>query len=152
MKSADIAALIANPKTPQATRAALIRQMHGPASATAEPPAVKIPRGMNSWEKQYAGWLATMQAGGEVLWWAFEPIRVRLADNSFFKPDFLVVWHDGEITADEIKGVEREAAIVRWKVAAGLIPWVTFRMLTKEGSGWKVTRKISATVQIAREV
>lgn len=41
---------------------------------------------MNSGEKRYAEHLEREKHAGRVLWWKFEGIKLRLADNTFYTP------------------------------------------------------------------
>jgi hypothetical protein len=99
--------------------------------ASVEPPA----RGMNETERQFAGHLERLRLAGLVLWYAFEPIRVRLADRSevWYKPDFGAVMADWRFVLFEVKGRWREAARVRIKIAASLSPF-PFIAVRKGGS------------------
>lgn len=90
-----------------------------PAVAQRKPPVRK----MNKLESSYSAHLQALQATGEVLWYRFEPMRLRLANGAWFKPDFAVKLRDGSLEFHETKGHWREAARVRIKVAAELFPF-----------------------------
>jgi predicted Ser/Thr protein kinase len=94
-------------------------------------PADKPKRGMNKWEAAYADHLEMRKRAGEIEWYAFEWIRLRLADGAWFKPDFFVFTNEGEIEAHEVKGHFREAAKVRLKVAADRYPF-QFVLVTRD--------------------
>lgn len=100
----------------------------------------RVPRGMNSWERQRARELEAMQRAGEIDSWAFEAVRLRLADGTFYKPDFMVA-KGGVIYLEEVKGRMREASRVRLNVAARLYPMFRFVLLRRQKgmTGWKVT-------------
>lgn len=92
-------------------------------------------RTMNKTETLYAEILAALQRNGIVRQWAFEAIRLKLADGAYYKPDFLVWKADGSIELIETKGAFcREAALVRYKVARDLYPMFVWRFM-------KYTRK-----------
>ena len=93
-------------------------------------------RGMNSLERAYAENLEMRRLAGEIHSWRFEPIRFRLADGAWYKPDFLVVGKAGFVHLHEVKGHWREAAKVRIKVAADLNPEFKFTAIQKIGSVW----------------
>jgi len=98
---------------------------------------------MNQTEKRYEqDYLWPKYQNGEVWDYRFEPIKFRLADNTFYTPDFLVVKVTG-LEVHEIKGsYEREDARVKWKTAAELFPWFQFvvaRWLGKK-KGWKIEK------------
>lgn len=82
----------------------------------------KTPK-MNKTEAAYARRLEALKFNGEVLWWAFEPVNIRLADNTFYRIDFMVQLASGEIQCHEVKGFWREDARVKIKVAAALLPF-----------------------------
>jgi hypothetical protein len=75
---------------------------------------------------------------GEIWDYRFEPIKLRLADNTFYTPDFLVVRGDG-LEIHEIKGgFEREDARVKWKAAAEAFPWFRFVVARYDKKKWKI--------------
>lgn len=96
---------------------------------------------MNKTEQAYAAHLEQCKAQGLVLWWKFEGLKLRLADNTFYTPDFAVLPVSGEMECHEVKGFWQDDARVKIKVAADLYP---FRFLAvkvkakKDGGGWEV--------------
>jgi hypothetical protein len=78
--------------------------------------------------------LEAMKRGGSLREWHYEAVSLRLGQGAWYQPDFMLVWHDGEISFDETKGLRREAAIVRIKVAAKLYPF-RFRIVRKGKRG-----------------
>ena len=103
----------------------------------------RLPAGtMNRLEARYARHLEEEQRAGRVLWWKFEGIKVRLADKTFYTPDFAVLLADGTVEFHEIKGQWRDDARVKIKVAAEQYPLFVFRGVQAEakvrGGGWKV--------------
>ena len=96
---------------------------------------------MNKTEAAYAQELEMRKRVGEIEWWAFESIKLRLADRTFYTPDFAVVIAGG-MCFHEVKGHWEDDARVKIKVAAKLFPHFTFIALTKipvkDGGGWKV--------------
>ena len=103
---------------------------------------VHIPRGMNKWESRYAAEeLEPHRLTGEILWYAFEPFRIRLASGAWYKPDFAVVVQEKlhgvfvpSLEFHEVKGHWREAARVRIKVAAEAVPF-PFVVVTRGKTG-----------------
>lgn len=81
---------------------------------------------MNKTEAEYAQYLEALKACGEVLWWKFEAIKLRLADNTFYTPDFFVMKSNGELEAHEVKGYMLDDANVKIKVASGIFPFKFF--------------------------
>lgn len=93
-------------------------------------------RRMNKLEAAYERHLYGLLSAGEVLWYRFEPMRLRLANGAYFKPDFAVKFRDGSLEFHETKGFWREAARVRIKVAAELFPF-KFVAVRKTKAGWE---------------
>lgn len=95
---------------------------------------------MNKLEADYAAYLREAQIGGEVEWYAYEAVKLRLADATFYTPDFFVMRADGMLECHEVKGFWEDDARVKIKVAASLFPFA-FRAVTrvakKDGGGWK---------------
>ena len=91
---------------------------------------------MNKTEAAYAYELEMRRLAGEVAWFAFEAIKLRLADKTFYTPDFLVVLADGEVQFHEVKGFWRDDARVKIKVAAEQYPF-PFVAIRKTKGGWE---------------
>jgi hypothetical protein len=89
---------------------------------------------MNGLERAYNQRLLTLVAAGEVLWFAFNDVRLRVGIGAYFKADFVVQYADGRIECHETKGYERVAAMVRIKGAALRYPHVRF-VLVKAAPG-----------------
>lgn len=79
-----------------------------------------------------------MQAG-EIAWYRFEGIKLRLADNTFYTPDFAVLRRNGEIEIHEVKGFWTDDARVKIKVAAAQYPF-QFIAVSKVKGEWKEER------------
>jgi len=77
---------------------------------------------MNRTEEAYANHLEKLKSQGEILWFKFEGMKFRLADNTFYTPDFCVMRANGEIEAHEVKGFWLDKARVKIKVAADQFP------------------------------
>lgn len=100
----------------------------------------KLPKArMNKLEAEYAQELENQKRCGLILWWAFEPMKLRLAGNTYYSPDFGVLAYRLEF--HEVKGFWRDDARVKIKVAAEHFPFV-FRAIKKkkqrDGGGWDV--------------
>lgn len=109
----------------------------------------RLPAGtMNRTEAAYAAHLELLKASGDVLWWKFEGVKLRLAHNTFYTCDFMLLKRDGQIVMDEIKGFMTDDAAVKIKVAASIYPF-QFRIIRKSGSMWKI---INVGPEQAREV
>lgn len=97
---------------------------------------------MNSTEAGYAACLEALQSTGEILWWKFEGIKLRLADLCFYTPDFNVMTADGELQMHEVKGFWTDDAKVKIKVAAETYPFRFFvvkKQAKKDGGGFVLT-------------
>ena len=95
---------------------------------------------MNKTEAAYAQTLELRKAAGEVAWYKFEGLKFRLADNTFYTPDFAVQLADGALEAHEVKGYWQEDARAKIKIAADMYPlrFIAVQALPKRaGGGWK---------------
>lgn len=96
---------------------------------------------MNKTEAAYAATLDSRRHAGEVAWFKFEGVKLRLADNTFYTPDFAVMLVDGALEMHEVKGFWQDDARAKIKIAADLYPirFVAVRVKSKkEGGGWGV--------------
>ena len=50
---------------------------------------------------------------GDVAWYRFEGLKLRLADNTFYTPDFAVMLSNGQIECHEVKGFWTDDARVK---------------------------------------
>ena len=57
---------------------------------------------MNKTEAEYARMLDASMQAGQILFWRFEAVKVRLADATFYTPDFLVLNAAGELELHEV--------------------------------------------------
>lgn len=92
---------------------------------------------MNKTEKAYAENLELMRLAGEIAWYAFEPLKLRLAAKTFYAPDFLVMLKDGHLEVHECKGFWEDDARVKIKVAAEMYPFA-FVAAKKVKNGWEL--------------
>ena len=96
---------------------------------------------MNRTEAAYDAHLAEQERRGAIIWRKFEGLKFRLADNTFYTPDFVVMTSLFELECHEVKGFWEDDARVKVKVAASLYPLrflgVTARA-KKRGGGWEV--------------
>lgn len=104
---------------------------------------------LNKTELAYQSHLELLKHSGAVVWHKFEGMKFRLADNTFYTPDFAVMRQDGMIELHEVKGsltYIQDDAKVKIKVAADLYP---FRFILvaprakKHGGGWDVKEVIN---------
>lgn len=96
---------------------------------------------LNKTEQKMADELALMRHAGQVLWFKFEGVKLRLADNTFYTPDFAVMSADGVLEMWEVKGHWMDDARAKIKIAADLYPF-RFKAFVarskKDGGGWKI--------------
>lgn len=90
---------------------------------------------MNKTEAGYAERLEARKQAGEVLGYWFEAVKLRLADKTFYTPDFLVLKADMELEIHEVKGFWEDDARVKIKVAAEQLPF-KFVAVTKKAGHW----------------
>jgi hypothetical protein len=92
---------------------------------------------MNKSEAKYAAELELRRAAGTVAWWKFEGVKLRLADATFYTPDFAVMLADGVMEMHEVKGFWEDDARVKIKVAAAMYPFRFIAIQHKRGT-WSV--------------
>lgn len=80
------------------------------------------PGEMNGLESRYAKYLEEQRLLGTVLWYEFDCVKLRLADKTFYTPDFLVLMSDLTLEVHEVKGHWEDDARVKVKVAADKFP------------------------------
>lgn len=78
---------------------------------------------MNKTETAYARYLEALKQAGEVVWYEFEPVNLRLADKCFYAVDFLVMKNTGQLECHECKGYWTDDALVKIKTAAAKFPF-----------------------------
>ena len=99
-----------------------------------------IPGVMNKTEAEYALTLAAKKAAGEIQNYWFECFKIKLADKTYYTPDFMVMANDDVWEAHEVKGFWEDDARVKVKVFAETYP-IRVRCFTKRakknGGGWE---------------
>lgn len=103
------------------------------------------PGKMNKSETAFAGHLDIRKLGGEVVDWKFESIKLKLADNTYFIPDFNVEMANGDLVMCEVKRLWKgkrsphweDDARVKIKVAAETFrAWFSFYGVHFDGEKW----------------
>jgi hypothetical protein len=95
---------------------------------------------MNRTEEAYAKVLEALKQSGELLWWAFEGITLKLAEGSRYTPDFFVMRKDGTLECHEVKGRWIDDAKTKIKVAAEKFPFLfkaVFALPKRDGGGFR---------------
>lgn len=99
--------------------------------------AARAGRGsMNRTESAYQNELEVRKIAGEVAWHGFHCFKLKLADSTWYEPDFLVMLADGMLEVHEVKGFTSEKAWLKLKVAAEAFP-IRFIVVKKDGRHWK---------------
>lgn len=90
---------------------------------------------MNKTEAAYAAYLELQKKAGLIADYRFEAVKLRLADKTFYTPDFVVLAPDGTLEMHEVKGFWEEDARVKIKVAAAQFPF-RFVAITRDKGNW----------------
>ena len=94
---------------------------------------------MNKTEAAYAHTLDALVHSQEIAWYKFEGVKLRLADNTFYTPDFVVMAANGLIEMHEVKGFWQDDARAKIKIAADMYPFKFMAVKVrpkKDGGGW----------------
>lgn len=92
---------------------------------------------MNGLEKKYAHYLEELKRKGEILFWRFESHKLRLADKTWYTPDFYIMRHDYSLEIHETKGWMQEDANVKLKTAAELYSEYKFVLVKWRKGQWE---------------
>lgn len=95
----------------------------------------------NKTEAAYEQHLELLRRAGDVAWFKFEGVKLRLADNTFYSPDFAVMRADGSMEMHEVKGVWLDDARAKIKIAADIYPFKFIaikKRAVRDGGGWEV--------------
>lgn len=104
-----------------------------------------IPGVMNKTEESYSEELELLKIQGTVLWWRFEAMTFKIADNTRYTPDFNIFYADGIMEFVDCKSPARidPASIVKVKCCADQFPFFRFvieqRQAKRDGGGWQRT-------------
>lgn len=100
----------------------------------------RLPRGKkNKTEAAYELEVLEPQLhAGEILFYRFEAIKLRLADNTFLTVDFPVITAAGELEFREVKGRWTDDARAKIKVAAAQFPWRFYAIHRAGRHGWRI--------------
>lgn len=103
------------------------------------------PGQMNKSEAKYAERLEALKLSGKVIWYRFEGLKLRLADNTFYTPDFAVITADMVLECHEVKGFWQDDARAKIKIAAEMYPFrfKAFKAEAKKRGGGYVEEDFS---------
>lgn len=95
---------------------------------------------MNKTESQYAWILEAQKRSGEIKWYGFEKIKLKISSlNCWYNIDFMVVDKDDVVKMIEIKGGHIwDDSIVKFKAVCELYPFVKFIMIQYKNKEWKI--------------
>jgi hypothetical protein len=110
----------------------------------------RAPGERNKLEASYEAHLELLKRAGEIDDYKFEGVKLRLADNTFFTPDFIVFTKDGFVELHDTKGTTtktlkkgkvkapwcEEDAKLKMKVIAEAWPFKML-MVFKTSEGWQ---------------
>jgi hypothetical protein len=94
----------------------------------------------NKLEASYEQHLESRKQAGEIIWYKFEGMKFRLADNCFYNPDFNVLLANGEMEMHEVKSVWMDGSKEKVRVASDLYPFrfvAVYAVPKKEGGGFR---------------
>jgi len=104
----------------------------------------------NKTETAYEAHLNLRKITGEVVWFQFEAITLKLGPDCRYTPDFAVLLTDGTLELHEIKGTEKrirksgevvkaprfeDDARAKISVASALFPFI-FKVVYRESNNW----------------
>lgn len=97
---------------------------------------------MNKLEAMYAAHLEVLRRAGKIIFWRFESAKFRLADRTWYTPDFYIMRQDGTLEIHETKGFWEDDARVKIKVTAEQFPELVFVAVQwdKSAKCWKFER------------
>ena len=106
-------------------------------SGQARPRPRHAPGKMNKTEAAYSQYLEARKHLREIVDWRFEPVKFKLADKTYYTPDFMVIYQD-RISYHEIKGFARDDWRVKWKVCVEQFPWFEWVIVKSIKGQWDI--------------
>lgn len=100
-------------------------------------------KSMNKLEARYGAYLETLKLAGEVLDYKFQALSLRLADNTFHRPDWYVMVKGGWEEIHETKGTGKgrphftEAGWLRFKLGREIWTQYKWRLIYWDENQWK---------------
>jgi len=92
---------------------------------------------MNKLERHYSWFLDGLVESGVVTRYRFGEVKVRLADKTWYSPDFQVWLHYGRVVMVETKGWCRDDAAVKFKVARERYSEYQWMMVGRSKGKWE---------------
>jgi len=88
---------------------------------------------LNKTEKRYLEYLRRLNPP----WIGIQKITLKLADDTRLTPDFNYLDPTGRMVFVDVKGFQREDALIKMKVAARMFSWATFIIAKEIKNGWQ---------------
>ena len=90
-------------------------------------------------ERDYGAHLEALKRSGEIVDYKHQSLKLRLADKTYYNPDYSVHRTDDVIELVEVKGFWEDMSRVKVKVCAERFPEFLFVAVTrpKKNEGWK---------------
>ena len=100
---------------------------------------------MNASEAAFDEMLRLRVMAGEIAWYKFEGLKLRLADNTFYTPDFAVMLVTGLLECHEVKGFWLDDARAKIKIAADMYPFrflahILKKRTKRDGGGYSIIK------------
>lgn len=88
--------------------------------------------------KTERAWAEYLDNSPRIVWYKPKPFNLRLADNTYYRPDFLAMDFDKGLEVHEVKGWWTDDALVKIKVAAEQFPIFKFIAVSYKKKQWEV--------------
>ncbi|KOR22976.1 hypothetical protein ABW54_03900 [Burkholderia cenocepacia] len=85
----------------------------------------------------YGELLATMRQIGRVLWFRANPIKLRLADETYYCPNFAVMVASGHLEMHHVVNAAKNEPLTTVKIAAEQFPFRFVAVHRDDSCGWK---------------
>lgn len=101
-----------------------------------------VPKGMNKTEESYSHRLTELCMAGDVIWFGFEALKVRIGRNCWLTPDFLVMYLDRHLELHDTKGRKgktyyaEDDAIVKARAVGADFPIPIYFVFRERNGEW----------------
>ncbi|MBP0714837.1 hypothetical protein ABXK61_16145 [Burkholderia sola] len=85
----------------------------------------------------YGELLATLRLRGDVLWFRANPIKLRLADETYYGPNFAVMVASGHLEMHHVMDAAKNEPLTTVKIAAEQFPFRFVAVHRDDSCGWK---------------
>lgn len=110
---------------------------------------------MNKTEARYASYLEQLRHLGTVVDWLYEPVSIKLAINTHYKPDFIVILADGSMEVIDVKGSNKniqDDSLAKIKIVADLWWFAVVKIVMPSKNGGWSCRVFESTRWIAHSM